>query len=467
MVPGVFVDPRALAKTLFGHAEELPVAAADSHPDDDIPLLQPDPDDPAGGAPHVAHVRLRETHRLSLARRQQNVVRAVGELAADQLVVFGNGNRDDPRIARVRKLGQGRFLDDPVAGGHYDILVGIETLYGDDVRDLLPRQHVHQIDDCLPLPGRSDIRYFVHLDPVNLSSIREDQQVAVSRGDEDVVDEILFARGHTNPAFASASLRPVEGGVGALDISRVRYRNDHILFGNQVFQCDLDFLVNNLGPARIPIVLLNLLQLLHDDSFEDFFAGQDLLEAGDQLQGFIVFVGKFLALQARQALQTHFQDRLRLGFAELKLSHQPFPGHGRFLGSPDQSDDGVQHVQSSLQPFQDVGPRLRLLQVEEGPLSNNLLPVVNKAFDGLFQRKDSRLVIDNCQKDDAEARLHRGQLVQVVHHHLRRLILLELDDDTHPVAVRLISDVGDAVQPLVPHKLRNALDEFRLVDLER
>ena len=63
--------------------------------------------------------------------------------------------------------------------------------------------------------------------------------------------------------------------------------------------------------------------------------------------------------------------------------------------------------------------------------------------------------------------MHRRQLVQVVHYHLCRFLFLEFDEDTHAFAVRLVSDIGDAIEPLVPHKLRNAFDEFRLVDLER
>ena len=329
MVPRVLVDSGPLAETLFGDAEELPFTAADSHPDDNVALLQPDPDDPLRGAPFVAHVRLCETHRLSLARHQQHVVGAVGELAADHLVFLRDSDGDEPRAPDVGVLGQGGLFHDPVAGPYQDELVGLEVLDGEDVGDRLVLAHIDQVDDRLPLAGGPDVGDLVNLQQVNLAAIREDEKVTMRRRHEDVVDEILFARGHPNPALSSASLRPVQGGVGALDISRVRYCNDHILFGDQVLQCDLDFLINDFGPARIPIILLNFLQLIDDDPFEGFFAGKDLLEAGDQLQGFFVFAGNFLALQARQALQAHFQDGLRLGLTELKLRNEPLPGHGR------------------------------------------------------------------------------------------------------------------------------------------
>src|SRR5438046_119147 len=114
MVPRLLVDSGPLAETLFGDAEELPFTAADSHPDDNVALLQPDPDDPLRGAPFVAHVRLRETHRLSLARHQQHIVGPVGELAADHLVFLRDSDRDEPRAPDVGVLGQGGLFTIPL-----------------------------------------------------------------------------------------------------------------------------------------------------------------------------------------------------------------------------------------------------------------------------------------------------------------------------------------------------------------
>ena len=45
------------------------------------------------------------------------------------------------------------------------------------------------------------------------------------------------------------------------------------------------------------------------------------------------------------------------------------------------------------------------------------------------------------------------------------LALADVEDDAHALAVALVADVGDAVDPLVLHELGDLLDEARLVDL--
>ena len=140
--------------------------------------------------------------------------------------------------------------------------------------------------------------------------------------------------------FASAPLGVIERSRGALDVARVRDRDDDIFVGDQIFERDFHLLVDDLRCAvRRRMSSATSLQLFDDHSFQDLFAGQDFLEAGDELQDLFVFGDDFLALQPGQALQAHVEDRLRLFRAELELGHQALFGDGRFLGSADQGDD--------------------------------------------------------------------------------------------------------------------------------
>jgi hypothetical protein len=61
--------------------------------------------------------------------------------------------------------------------------------------------------------------------------------------------------------------------------------------------------------------------------------------------------------------------------------------------------------------------------------------------------------------------LQLGQGEQMVQHHLGHGVPLELDDDAHAVAVRLVPEVGDALQPLFLHQVGDGGDEHALVDL--
>ena len=61
--------------------------------------------------------------------------------------------------------------------------------------------------------------------------------------------------------------------------------------------------------------------------------------------------------------------------------------------------------------------------------------------------------------------LHRRQLEQLVEHELAVLAALELDDDPQAVLVRLVAQLGDALDLLGAHEVRDALEQPRLVDL--
>ena len=74
---------------------------------------------------------------------------------------------------------------------------------------------------------------------------------------------------------------------------------------------------------------------------------------------------------------------------------------------------------------------------------------------------------DHRQQDHAEAFLHLGVLEELVQHELGLAVALQLDYDAHAVAIAFVADVGDVVDDLVIHQLRDALDQTRLVDLVR
>ena len=126
----------------------------------------------------------------------------------------------------------------------------------------------------------------------------------------------------------------------------------------------LDLLVDDFGPPLVAVVLLDLLQLVDDHALEHLLAGEDLLEPGDQLQHLLVLGDDLLPLEAGQALQAHVEDGLRLLGAELRSASSAPPWPRRFFRRADQRDDLVQEVERPLEPFEDVGPRLRLAQFE-------------------------------------------------------------------------------------------------------
>ena len=73
------------------------------------------------------------------------------------------------------------------------------------------------------------------------------------------------------------------------------------------------------------------------------------------------------------------------------------------------------------------------------------------------------LVVDG-QHDDAHRVLQLGVPVQLVQHHLGVGVPAQVDDHPHPLAVGLVVQIGDALDPLVLHQVGDALDQPGLVD---
>ena len=132
-------------------------------------------------------------------------------------------------------------------------------------------------------------------------------------------------------------------------------------------------------------------------------------------------------------------------------------------------DDLVDVVLCDEQTLQQVGTGLCVLQVIAGAADDDLLLKGQIFVDDVAQGEDLRLglVIHQRQHIDGEGGLQLGLCKQAVEYHLRIGVPLQLDDDPHTVAVRLVPDVGDALQTLVLHLIGHALDEHPLIHLIR
>ena len=208
-------------------------------------------------------------------------------------------------------------------------------------------------------------------------------------------------------------------------------------------------------------------ELLDHDLHQQAVAGEDGLQPLDRLEHLGQLVLDLLPLEAGEPLQLHVEDGLRLDGRQAEGGHQALARLGGVARRADERDHLVEVVEGDLQAFQDVGPRLGLPQLELGPPPHHVAPEVHEVVDHLDQRQDARAAADNRQHDDAERRLQRGVLVEVVQDDVRQLAALQVDHDAHAVAVRLVAQVRDALDRLLAHQFGDLLDEPRLVHLVR
>ena len=131
----------------------------------------------------------------------------------------------------------------------------------------------------------------------------------------------------------------------------------------------------------------------------------------------------------------------------------------------DRPDHLVEVVEGDLEALEDVGPLAGLAEVVLGPAPDDLAAVLDVVGDDRLERQRLRLPVDEGQHVEVEGQLHRRVLEQVVQHRVRVGVVLDLDVDPHPVAVGLVAEVGDPVDPLVLDEVGDLLEEGRLVHL--
>ena len=106
---------------------------------------------------------------------------------------------------------------------------------------------------------------------------------------------------------------------------------------------------------------------------------------------------------------------------------------------------------------------LGLLELEPRPPRDHVETMVDVALEIVLEIEDLRTPANDRQHDRAEGGLQGRMLVEVIEDHLAHRALLDLHHDAD-VVLRLVADVGDALDHLVLHEIRHVLDHVGLVD---
>src|SRR5262249_46711114 len=159
------------------------------------------------------------------------------------------------------------------------------------------------------------------------------------------------------------------------------------------------------------------------------------------------------ALEAGEPLQLHIEDRLRLDLRQAERRHQAAARFERIPRSADELDHLVEVIERDLEALEDVRARFGLAQLELGAAPDDLAPELDEVLDDVEEAEHTRPAGDDRQQRDAVAHLQLRVLVEIVQDDVGQLAALELDDDPHALAARLVADVGDAFDLLVVDEL--------------
>ena len=180
-----------------------------------------------------------------------------------KIVVFFDGDGDDAAGHDVGEIFERRLLDRAVARGEEDELVLLLRDRGRaEWRGRFRRAGGRAGSACdLALAGGADVGNLVDLEPVDAAGVGEAEQEGVRGIDDELRDEIFFARLHADAARAAAALLAIDGDWRALEVALVADGDGNLLVGDEVFKLDLGGLVDDLRAARVAVLVADLLRV--------------------------------------------------------------------------------------------------------------------------------------------------------------------------------------------------------------
>ena len=249
--------------------------------------MRRDAADAVSGAAHGADVALFEADGHAEVRGEEDDLRAIGDAGGDQLVVGIDADGDDAARHDVREVLERSLLDGALLRGEEDELAFFFKIADrQDGADFFAGLEIEQALHRLALAGGADVGNFVDLEPVDAAGVGEAEQEGVRGVDDELRDEIFFARLHAHAAGAAAALLAIDGDGRALEVALVADGDGDLLVGDEVFKLNLGALVDDLGAALVAVLVADVFKLLDDDRAQLFLAAEDLFVLGDLLRGF-------------------------------------------------------------------------------------------------------------------------------------------------------------------------------------
>ena len=93
--------------------------------------------------------------------------------------------------------------------------------------------------------------------------------------------------------------------------------------------------------------------------------------------------------------------------------------------------------------------------------------MAQKMDQAVFKGQQLRSLINNGQQNHPKRVLHGGHLVELVEDDIGNDILFQLNDNPHSLAIRLVAQIGNALNALLVDEVGNALNQARFIDLKR
>ena len=335
-----------------------------------------------------------------------------------------------------------------------------------------------QIVDRLALGLRAALRQAPHLEAIHLAGAGEEQHRIVGGGDKQGRHRVLVLGAHGVAALAAAILGAILGQRHALDPARQGDGHHHVLALDQVFIVDILGAEHQFGAALGLEFIGYRIKLGAQHAAQTGPVGENIEQIGDAGGQFLQFVADFVAAQRREFLQAQIENgpHLELGkpdgrridihgagfdqrqigadFAGIPVArHQGFAGIGRAGAGADGAHHFIQIGDRNHQTNEQVGALTGLGEFMLRSPSDHRFAEFDEAEDDVLQAHQFRAAAADGQHVEGKALLRRGVAPQLVEHHFRRGIALEIEHDAYAQAVGFIAQIRNAFDALVLHRL--------------
>ena len=329
-------------------------------------------------------------------------------------------DRLQPAANRRVELRDSGLLDDAVLRGEEQVRAVFVRAGVDDRLDLLPLVQRDEVDEGGAAGGALLHRDLVSAEAVYPAAVREEQQVGMGGGGQQVRDVVVVAQVAALHAPTAPTLPAERVGGDRLDVALLRQDDDDFFVFDEIERVEVAGVDGEASPPLVAIALAQLAQLVLDDRAELLLAPQDRLELLDLLAEVAELVAQLLALELREPPELHVEDEVRLDLAELeRLLHEPGAGGVDVGRGSDELDDRVDHVEGAYEPFDDVLAFTRLVDPVLRTPRHHFHLVRDVHEHRLRQVQQLRDPVDERQHVHREARLHRRVLVELVQDDLR------------------------------------------------
>ena len=254
--------------------------------------------------------------------------------------------------------------------------------------------------------------------------------------------------------------------ISALDVTRVGDRNKRVDVGDQIFIFKFGVCArNNFSAALVPVFFFYFQSFAFDHRINQGFAVQDFAKFFDQCENRFVLVDNLVTLEAGEALETHFQDRLCLDLRKTETRDQLCSRLIRTLRRFDQRDHFVDILNSAFQAFQDVRSGFGFAKFEHRSANDHVLAMLDECPEHISQVERAWLTLMDRQQINSVVFLKLRELVQAVEKNVGVLALLQLDNNTHSLAIGFIAKIGNSFDLLITNEVGNLFDQTGLVHL--